>query len=47
MQCDDAEYIAMRNSILSFANQFHRVDECGVLREIGAPTEAVAEQDGG
>ena len=26
MQCDDAEYIAMRNSILDFANQFHRTE---------------------
>ena len=34
MQCDDAEYIKMRNSILGFANQFHRVDECGKLEEI-------------
>ena len=34
MQCDDEEYIKMRNSILGFANQFHRVDECGVLEEI-------------
>ena len=33
MQCDDADYIKMRNSILGFANQFHRVDECGELRE--------------
>lgn len=33
MQCDDADYIKMRNSILDFANQFHRVDECGELRE--------------
>ena len=33
MQCDDAEYIKMRNSILGFANQFHRVDECGELEE--------------
>jgi hypothetical protein len=32
MQCDDEEYIKMRNSILDFANQFHRVDECGKLR---------------
>jgi uncharacterized protein YjbI with pentapeptide repeats len=31
MQCDDDEYIAMRNSILEFANQFHRVGECGKL----------------
>ena len=34
MQCDDEEYIKMRNSILGFANQFHRVNECGVLEEI-------------
>ncbi len=34
MQCDDEEYIKMRNSILAFANQFHRVNECGRLEEI-------------
>ena len=33
LQCDDAEYIKMRNSILGFANEFHRVDECGELKE--------------
>ena len=33
MQCDDADYIKMRNYILGFANQFHRVDECGELKE--------------
>ena len=33
MQCDDADYIKMRNSILGFANQFHRVNECGELEE--------------
>ena len=32
--CDDAEYIAARNSILDFANQFHRVEECGRLEEV-------------
>ena len=31
MQCEDEEYIKMRNSILGFANQFHRVNECGKL----------------
>ena len=31
LQCDDDEYTAMRNSILNFANQFHRADECGIL----------------
>jgi hypothetical protein len=38
MQCDDVEYIKMRNSILDFANQFHRVDECGRLEPV-EPTE--------
>ena len=33
LQCDDADYIKMRNSILDFANQFHRVNECGKLKE--------------
>ena len=33
MQCDDVEYLKMRNSILTFANQFHRADECGILTE--------------
>lgn len=33
LQCDDAEYITMRNSILDFANQFHRVSECGTLEK--------------
>ena len=33
IQCDDADYIKMRNSILGFANQYHRVDECGELEE--------------
>jgi hypothetical protein len=32
--CDDPEYIAARNSILDFANQFHRVAECGRLVEV-------------
>jgi len=34
MQCDDADYIKIRNSILPFANQFHRVEECGVLQPV-------------
>ena len=33
MQCDDEEYLKMRNSILTFANQFHRADACGILTE--------------
>lgn len=31
LDCDDTEYIAARNAILSFANKFHRASECGVL----------------
>ena len=40
MQCDDAGYIAMRNSILPFANKFHRAGECGVLEPIEAEVKA-------
>ena len=42
IQCDDADYIKMRNSILDFANQFHRVCECGKLeeREIGSDSQS-------
>jgi len=39
MQCDDAEYLKMRNSILDFANQFHRVQECGVLMPTAEETQ--------
>jgi hypothetical protein len=31
MECDDDEFIKLRNGMLDFANQFHRVDECGKL----------------
>ena len=34
LACDDAEFLEARNSILKFANQFHRVNECGGLEEI-------------
>lgn len=33
LDCDDPEYIKARNDILSFANQFHRMEECGELHE--------------
>lgn len=32
LDCDDPEYIKTRNAILSFANQFHQVNECGMLQ---------------
>ena len=31
MQCEDEEFIKMRNVILDFANKFHRVGECPKL----------------
>jgi hypothetical protein len=31
LDCDDPEYLAARNAILDYANQFHRVEECGKL----------------
>ena len=31
LDCDDPGYIAARNAIIDFANQFHRVGECGLL----------------
>ena len=30
--CDDPDYIKARDAILWFANSFHRVGKCGVLR---------------
>ena len=29
LDCDDPEYLEARKAIASFANGFHRVDECG------------------
>lgn len=37
--CDDPEYIQARNAILPFANQFHRVDECGKLEPLEVSTD--------
>ena len=34
LNCDDPEYIKARNALLPFANQFHRVQECGILEPI-------------
>ena len=31
LDCDDPEYLAMREAMKDFANQFHRVDECGEI----------------
>lgn len=31
LDCDDPEYIKARNAILDIANQFHRVQACGIL----------------
>jgi uncharacterized protein YjbI with pentapeptide repeats len=34
MECGDADFILARDSILDFANQFHRAEECGRLGRI-------------
>ena len=34
LECDTPEYIQARNAILTLANQFHRVEECGKLNGI-------------
>lgn len=36
LECDDPEYLAARNSLIDFANQFHRVDEYGRLMRMEA-----------
>jgi uncharacterized protein YjbI with pentapeptide repeats len=38
--CDDPDYIKARDSILDFANTFHRVVECGTLVPRGKKEEA-------
>ena len=34
LRCDDPNFIKARNSIIEFANKFHRVEECGKLEKI-------------
>jgi uncharacterized protein YjbI with pentapeptide repeats len=49
MECDDDEFIKLRNGMLDFANQFHRVDECGKLLPVirgGLPAGAAGREDG-
>jgi hypothetical protein len=31
MECGDSDFLELRNGMLDFANQFHRVEECGKL----------------
>ena len=31
LDCDDPDYISARNAVINFANEFHRVEECGWL----------------
>ncbi len=33
LDCDDKEFIEARNAIVDFANNFHRVDECGKIKK--------------
>jgi hypothetical protein len=37
MQCDDPDFIKVRNLLIPFANQFHRVKECGKLEPLTEP----------
>ena len=39
LDCDDPDYINARNALIDFANQFHRVDECGLIEEITVEKE--------
>jgi hypothetical protein len=39
LQCGDPEFIALRNTLLEFANKFHRVGEVPALEEITLPEE--------
>jgi hypothetical protein len=34
MECDDPDFIVKRNSLLDFANQFHRMEGCGRLTPV-------------
>ena len=47
LDCDDPEYIAARNAILDFANQFHRVGECGKLEKIDIAKAPGADKQSG
>jgi hypothetical protein len=42
MECGDPDFIRVRNSILDFANQFHRVEECGLLSPVAETSEPPA-----
>jgi uncharacterized protein YjbI with pentapeptide repeats len=41
MECDDEEFIALRNSMINFANRFHRIytGDCNKLKEIPLPSK--------
>jgi hypothetical protein len=34
MKCDDPEFIKLRNSMVPYANGFHRAEECGRLEPV-------------
>ena len=38
--CDDPDYIRARNALVPFANQFHRIRECGELEPIEIKEES-------
>jgi hypothetical protein len=44
MECEDPEAIAMQDSLIPFANKFHRAEEIGLLPPSGSgKTEGSAE----
>jgi hypothetical protein len=32
LDCEDEEFIEIKNKIKEYANKFHRIDECGVIK---------------
>ena len=32
LECEDKEVVAAQNALITLANKFHRVEECGVLK---------------
>ena len=32
LDCEDKEVVAAQNALITLANKFHRVEECGVLK---------------
>lgn len=43
LDCDDPDYISARNAVINFADEFHRVKECGWLepKEVNPLNESI------